>query len=777
MDMEIGSIYELDPGLLRGARTESTGRLNLGEVEKYSKKYIRYTASGREAIALALKSFEQKHPAAVKRCLLPAYMCDSVFFPFEHAGWELHFYHLDRKLKADVDELNKLIGQIRPTLIFIHPYYGVDTWKSARPFFREWREQGICIMEDVTQSYYLESAGMEADYCVGSLRKWYAVPDGGFVASDEELPGDELALNEEFTRKKERLLQDKWEYLHGQMEHEKRQTLKAEYLRKNRETESWLDEHTGINAMSEDAAYILSGINEKECESRRKENSRYLHEHVGGRTQIVPVFDRERADEEVVGILEDESGGGSVWDAAPLYYPVYAEDRDDLQKYLALRGVYAPTLWPVGTENKDVLSQEERYIYEHILALPIDQRYGAREMKRVVEVLDQYEVEKNGKNAKDGRWIEKLKSTGVEGQAECEQSSDTGKRIESKRRGEQQLIGIRVDANDTVATGHVMRCITIARKLMQAGSRVIFYTADEYAGEMLEQNSLQYVCLHSKWDDMEQEIPLLRKELERAGCDKLLIDSYQVTEKYFEGLHDLCKLIYIDDCFEEIYPVDMIINYNAYHVRFPYKSAYADKAKLLLGTAYVPLREEFGEMPQDSDEASHVLLSSGGGDMYNAMAGILRAAMKDETLRQAVFHVVVGGFNRNAEELRRLAEGNPNICLHDRVEHMAQLMSRCTAAVSAAGTMLFELSAMQVPTVFFVSADNQQYDHEFFAQDGRMLYAGDIRTDRDGCLEKICGQLRKLLEDGDMREAMKRKLHEVTDGNGAQRIAAGILRL
>lgn len=750
MDMEIGSIYELDPGLLRVARTESTGRLNLGEVEKYNKKYIRYTASGREAIALALKSFEQKHPAVSKRCLLPAYMCDSVFFPFEHTGWELHFYHLDRKLEADVDELNKLIGQIRPTLIFVHPYYGVDTWKSSRPFFREWRKQGICIMEDVTQSYYLESAGMEADYCVGSLRKWYAVPDGGFVASDEELPGDELALDEEFARKKEALLRDKWEYMHGQMEHEKRQALKAEYLRKNRETESWLDEHTGINAVSEDGAYILSGINEKECESRRKENSRYLHEHVGGRTQIVPVFDRERTDEKTVGTSRDKLSDGSVWDAAPLYYPVYAEDRDDLQKYLALRGVYAPTLWPVGTENKDVLSQEERYIYEHILALPIDQRYGTREMKRVVEVLDQYEVE---------------------------MSSDTGKRTESRRLEEQQLIGIRVDANDTVATGHVMRCITIARKLMQAGSRVIFYTADEYAGEMLEQNGLQYVCLHSKWDDMEQEIPLLRKELERAGCDKLLIDSYQVTGKYFEGLHDLCKLIYIDDCFEEIYPVDMIINYNAYHVRFPYKSAYAGKAKLLLGTAYVPLREEFGEIPQDSDEAPHILLSSGGGDMYNAMAGILRTAMKTEALRQAVFHVVVGGFNRNAEELRRLTEGNPNICLHERVEHMAQLMSRCTAAVSAAGTMLFELSAMQVPTVFFVSADNQQYDHEFFAQDGRMLYAGDIRTDRDGCLEKICGQLRKLLEDGDMRDAMKRKLHEVTDGNGAQRIAAEILRL
>jgi spore coat polysaccharide biosynthesis predicted glycosyltransferase SpsG len=173
----------------------------------------------------------------------------------------------------------------------------------------------------------------------------------------------------------------------------------------------------------------------------------------------------------------------------------------------------------------------------------------------------------------------------------------------------------------------------------------------------------------------------------------------------------------------------------------------------------------------------HVLLSSGGGDMYNALAGILRAAMRDEMLQEVTFHAVVGGFNRNAEELRKLVGEYPNICIHERVAHMAQLMRTCQAAVSAAGTMLFELSATQTPAVFFVSADNQQYDHEFFAQDGRMLYAGDIRADRDGCLENICGQLRLLLENKDMRDQMKRKLHEVTDGKGAQRIAEELLRL
>lgn len=736
--MEIGSIYEINPNLLSHKPAESAPQLRLGEVEKYNKKHIRYTASGREAIALALKSFEEKHPNASKRCLLPAYMCDTVFLPFVRAGWEIHFYHLDRQLTVSVDEIQELTERVKPDLIFIHAYYGVDTWKHVRALLSKWRTRGICVMEDMTQSYYLENIGGEADYCVGSLRKWYAVPDGGFVASDEVLTEEELEPNKEFTETRLGFLTKKWEYLYGNGSPEEKQVIKSDYLKKNRETESRLDAYAGIAAMSGESSYLLSLTDEKESKKKRIENCKYLNAHLVGDTRFTAVFDRE-----------SEYGKA---ECAPLYYPIYASDRDELQRFLSSEGVYAPTLWPIGEENADALSEEEVYIFEHILALPIDQRYGTEEMQYMVKTLNRYRA--------------------------------------LKEANEIQTIGIRVDANDTVATGHVMRCITIAKQIISAGCRVVFFTADEYAGELLEKAGMKYVCLHTNWNRMEEETALLRKELVKANCRKLLVDSYQVTEKYFHALSDLCKLIYMDDCFETVYPVEMVINYNAYHVRFPYKDAYADKVKLLLGTAYVPLREEFGNTETAADdlarcddssakdmENSHILLSSGGGDLFNALSGILLEAMRDETFRDKTFDVVVGGFNRNTEELERLAKEHSNICLHYRVEHMAELMGQCTAAVSAAGTMLFELSAMQIPTVFFVSADNQQYDHEFFAAEERMLYAGDIRETRDKCLHEICSRLKLILEDEPMRNRMKRKLYKVTDGNGAKRIAEEIIQL
>lgn len=393
--MEIGSIYELNPEIVpeRGKPAETA--LSLKEIAKYKKKHVKYTMSGRSAIALALRSLVRNRPGIAKKCLMPAYMCDTVFFPFEREGWDIHFYHINRNLEADAGELRRLAGLTRPGLLFIHAYYGVDTWKPMRSLLQEWKKQGICIMEDVTQSYYLESAGQEADYVVGSLRKWYPLPDGGFVASEELLTQEEACLEQEFTEKRVNLLTKKWEYLHGKGNREEKKALKAEFLKENREMECWLDTHKGTGILSMESAGILPGIEEKKCLKRRSENYRYLCGRLRGKTQFWPVFSVNGKESGIAGGKskgQDQAMEDVSVQTAPLYFAVYALDRDGLQHFLTERGIYAPVLWPVGKENKDSLTEDERYIYSHILALPMDQRYGYREMEYMADMLEEYEL-------------------------------------------------------------------------------------------------------------------------------------------------------------------------------------------------------------------------------------------------------------------------------------------------------------------------------------------------------------------------------------------------
>ncbi len=373
--MEIGSIYELNPEIIPEKEGLADVAVSLGGIEKYKKRNVAYTMSGRAAIALAIRSLVRNRPGIEKRCLLPAYMCDTVFFPFEWEGWEIYFYHVNKSLEADAEELRRLIGRIRPGLLFIHAYYGVDTWKPMRLLLKGWREQGICIMEDVTQSYYLEGVGRDADYVVGSLRKWYPLPDGGFAASEEPLAEEGLCPAEGFTEKRVKLLTMKWEYLYGKGSREGKKALKADFLRKNREMEEWLDAYREIGSLSPESVGILKKTDEVGCLARRKENFRCLCEKLEGKKHFWPVF----------------SGGGGEDGTAPLYFAVYAADRDGLQRFLTERGVYAPVLWPVGKANKDVLTEDERYIYSHILVLPMDQRYGQKEMGYMADMLEAYE--------------------------------------------------------------------------------------------------------------------------------------------------------------------------------------------------------------------------------------------------------------------------------------------------------------------------------------------------------------------------------------------------
>lgn len=724
--MEIGSVFEINPAAVK--KSGETTALHLAQVDKYGKAHCSFTASGREAIELALISLEREKPDTPKRCLMPAYMCDSVFLPFLHRGWELVFYTVDRGLMSYGEELFRLTLEHDPGMIFIHPYYGTDTCRELRVQMKALRKSGVFVMEDVTQSYYLEGIGKDADFVVGSLRKWYAVPDGGFVATDIPLAQEVLEAGEDYARERLSPLTEKWMYLHDETssgeEPEERQARKAAYLEKNRALEEALDHYSDIRRMSQVSLSILSETDEMAAAKKRSENYDYLYEKISGMRRLRP-------------ILEKEDG------EAPLYFPIYAKERESLQGFLRERDIYAPVLWPLGEENRNALVGDEDYIYRHILALPIDQRYGIGDMEKIAEALLDFE--------------------------------------------KQRVVGIRADANKMIAMGHIMRCLTIAGELQKKGFRVVFFTADAWPKETLAEAGMEQICLHTRWDWMEEELPRLNELLSRLEIGILLVDSYQVSPAYFEGLRDEVRLVYLDDCFEAVYPVDLLINYNAYHTRFPYEESYGGGTRLLLGTAYVPLRKEFAQTTEDAlrrEDGRHpegksfsVFLASGGGDAENALMGILKKAIDRETLKDVIFHVVVGAYHPRGDELEAFADAHTNVRVYRPCQDMAGLMQECDAAASAAGTMLFELSAMQVPTVFFQTADNQRYDSDFFAEEERMIYAGDIRQDRDACLTAVCGGLERILEDENLRTRMREKLSLVTDGMGAERIAEEIAKL
>ena len=65
------------------------------------------------------------------------------------------------------------------------------------------------------------------------------------------------------------------------------------------------------------------------------------------------------------------------------------------------------------------------------------------------------------------------------------------------------MVYIRVDMNEQIATGHMMRCLSIADALRDLGEQVTFILADEQAINLLKQRGYDAIVLHTQWNDMD----------------------------------------------------------------------------------------------------------------------------------------------------------------------------------------------------------------------------------------------------------------------------------
>ncbi len=350
------------------------------------------------------------------------------------------------------------------------------------------------------------------------------------------------------------------------------------------------------------------------------------------------------------------------------------------------------------------------------------------------------------------------------------------------------MTGIRTDANSIIATGHMMRCITIARQIVNRGESVTFFIADEESEILLKKNlgdlnDISVVVLHTAWDDLESELPVLIEQLQLRNVDTLLVDSYKVTYDYFKAVDRVCKTAYIDDLHEGIYPVDILINYSGYHYVFDYASDYKDMrghagepTNLLLGLMYAPLREQFHTGGATgmvrSGEVKDILLACGGADTQNMILPMLEV-ISDRGLNKGgmTWHTVVGDYVENAESIEAFASMHDGIVIHRSVKDMASLMRSCDIAVVAAGTMLTECAAVNLPAVFYQVADNQRYGTEYWSAPGRMIYAGDVTKDKDSVIADIIKNITELLNDRDRLNEISDRIGKITDGRGAGRIA------
>lgn len=351
---EIGSEFWIDKNNISESANEMPAWLN-----KFGNVVL--TTSGRGALSLLLDQVKPR----VKKALLPSYICDSVILPFEKAGYELTYYDVDKYFRPiDIETIKN-----SNTGIFLHMgYFGFLTNQVLSDTILSLKSKSIIVIEDVTQILFSDhKSPIENDFVIGSIRKWFGTPSGGFLASYKSINCELLDDTSDFINLRKISLHRKIEYMNSRDKY-----MKSTYLSGLKMAEQILDEDVKPYKVDQTSEMIIKSLDNKRLQNFRKRNYEFLAYQLSGLNGIEVIFNN----------LENN--------ITPMFFPIYIKrNRDKLRQSLIEKEIYCPVHWSMPKQLNGCLNDVTKNIYDSILSIPCDQRYQIEDMRRITnEICD-----------------------------------------------------------------------------------------------------------------------------------------------------------------------------------------------------------------------------------------------------------------------------------------------------------------------------------------------------------------------------------------------------
>jgi UDP-2,4-diacetamido-2,4,6-trideoxy-beta-L-altropyranose hydrolase len=279
-------------------------------------------------------------------------------------------------------------------------------------------------------------------------------------------------------------------------------------------------------------------------------------------------------------------------------------------------------------------------------------------------------------------------------------------------------IFIRADASPRMGTGHVMRCLALARAAgLEAGLdvRIIARPGVAWVRERLALEKAAVTEIPGEVPVRERPEDLLA-QLEDAGeqfgkRDWVVLDGYHFGPDCHQAVRGAgYKLLVIDDYAHlPEYSCDVLFNQNIGAETLSYKGAIG---QVLLGPKYALLRPEFIAARKRAEERSlpervqNILLTLGGGNFVECLA---RMAPEFSIPRLAgrALRVIAGAMP--LERIHELLKDCPaKLEILERVDDMPALLLATDLCVSAGGSTCWELCCLGVPFLTVETAENQR---------------------------------------------------------------------
>lgn len=361
----------------------------------------------------------------------------------------------------------------------------------------------------------------------------------------------------------------------------------------------------------------------------------------------------------------------------------------------------------------------------------------------------------------------------------------------------QMKILFRVDGSLIIGTGHVMRCLTLAKSLAANGAQCHF-ACREHPGNLIDfirQQGFEVAALpmpkdqqptgdeaevsalaHSAWLGCDWATDAAQTKVGAGGTanDWLVVDHYALDASWESAMRNMAnKIMVIDDLADRRHDCDVLLDQNFYSdMNRRYDGKVPPHCQLLLGPRYALLRDEFRQLHEQvkprAGRVKRVVVFFGGVDFDNNTA---RAIEVLASIGGQNWHidVVIGAHHPHREEVEAICAEQHFVC-HVQTSRMAELMALADVAIGAGGTATWERCCLGLPTLTLCVADNQGKQIADAASEG-LLYAPELEGDLTLALGR---HVRALFENDYLRQAISRNGMRTVDGRGVLRVIGNL---
>ncbi|MBL9051077.1 MAG: UDP-2,4-diacetamido-2,4,6-trideoxy-beta-L-altropyranose hydrolase [Tabrizicola sp.] len=267
----------------------------------------------------------------------------------------------------------------------------------------------------------------------------------------------------------------------------------------------------------------------------------------------------------------------------------------------------------------------------------------------------------------------------------------------------------RTDAATSIGSGHVMRCLTLARVLAEKSHDCRFVCRD-LPGNLNDKIAIEFpVVILPRGDGVEVDwqADALKTAASVGEVDWLLVDHYELDARWEKAVRPCAKrLIVLDDLADRPHACNLLLDQSLGRRPDDYSAFVTHDTQLLLGPEYALLRPEFSAQRSQSlvgrnrRSIRNLLVVMGGFDADNTIGAILQAIANLQDAKLYEVSVAISSRATHLESLRSETARMPcKTSLRVDETDMAGLMKWADVAISASGLTAYELACMGVPMI------------------------------------------------------------------------------